>query len=219
MPQRILIISPHPDDETLACGGTIAKKVKEGHDVSIIFFTDGRNSHLHTLGITSDPSPNELAQIRIREAHNACRILGVRSHNLIFLGYTSNIVLDKRHVVENRVIQIILNTSPGEIYYPDIKDSHPTHKATHEIVKSVLKKVDCPSQEFRYVIWGSTDNFKKDDEWKYLAVDIKESLSIKKKAIAEYKSQVTIFSKYQTQPLLSQEFIQGFLKGREFFFS
>lgn len=40
-PERILIIAPHPDDEVLAVGGTIAQLVKEGHSVLIAFLTNG----------------------------------------------------------------------------------------------------------------------------------------------------------------------------------
>jgi LmbE family N-acetylglucosaminyl deacetylase len=40
--KSILVFAPHPDDETLGCGGTIANRVREGHEVEIFFMTDGR---------------------------------------------------------------------------------------------------------------------------------------------------------------------------------
>ena len=36
MNKRILIISPHPDDETLGVGGTIAKSIAEGNDIFVL---------------------------------------------------------------------------------------------------------------------------------------------------------------------------------------
>jgi LmbE family N-acetylglucosaminyl deacetylase len=38
---NILILAAHPDDEVLGCGGTMARWVREGHRVSVLFFTDG----------------------------------------------------------------------------------------------------------------------------------------------------------------------------------
>ena len=55
---NVIIFSPHPDDETLGCGGTIAKKVKEGYQVKIVFMTDGRNAFSKILKINSCPSPH-----------------------------------------------------------------------------------------------------------------------------------------------------------------
>jgi len=39
------VFSPHPDDETLGCGGTIIKKKRAGAEVKIFYMTDGRKSH------------------------------------------------------------------------------------------------------------------------------------------------------------------------------
>ena len=57
--QKVLIISPHPDDAELAMGGTIAKMVEAGFDVKIVDLTDG------------EPTPFGTRQIRLREASTA----------------------------------------------------------------------------------------------------------------------------------------------------
>jgi len=218
MPRKILVFAPHPDDETLACGGTIAKKVKEGHNVYIAFMTDGRNSHLHVLGITSDPTPEELALIRIREARNAANILGVNLNNLAFLGFESSDLRDNRGTVESKVRQSLLDFQPDEVYYPDVTDSHLTHRATCDIVKSILNEVGFSPEEYRYIVWGNADTVRPDASQRE-TVDISRVLHVKKRAIAEYKSQVTVFSKHQNEPLLSEVFLRDFQKDREAFFS
>jgi len=44
-PGRLLIIAPHPDDETLGCGMALAAAVAEGREVAILLLTDGEGSH------------------------------------------------------------------------------------------------------------------------------------------------------------------------------
>jgi len=217
MPLRILVIAPHPDDETLACGGTIAKKIKEGHDVRIVFLTDGRNSHLHTLEIYTDPSPEQLALIRVQEAQSATAILGVPPENLIFLDLTSDALVDGREAVIKTIRQVFLGIMPDEIYYPDGLDSHRTHKAAYTILRNVLEQVDSSPQEFRYIVWRDAQAWKMENV-RNISVDVSEVIHLKRLAIAEYKSQVTVFSKYQRQPLLSEAFLQDFLVHIETFY-
>jgi len=62
----LIAISPHPDDAEIGCGGTLALLSKKGFRVGIIDLTDG------------EPTPfNESPEIRIKEANESARILGV----------------------------------------------------------------------------------------------------------------------------------------------
>jgi LmbE family N-acetylglucosaminyl deacetylase len=63
----ILIIGPHPDDQELGMGGTIALLAKQGHRVHLVDMTNG------------EPTPLGSPEIRAREAAAAAQILGVRS--------------------------------------------------------------------------------------------------------------------------------------------
>ena len=66
-----VVFSPHFDDETLGCGGTILKKKRAGADVKIVFMTDGSKSHRHLI------SENELKAIRASEGLAASSSLGL----------------------------------------------------------------------------------------------------------------------------------------------
>jgi LmbE family N-acetylglucosaminyl deacetylase len=217
MARRAVFFAPHPDDETLACGGTIALKVRRGEEVSIVFMTDGRNSHLHALGIASDPKPGELAGIRKEEAIRAAGILGVPSENLLFLEFDSAELRSDNAVVAERVANVLQKARPDEVYYPDSTDSHRTHRAAHEVVEKALSDLAQHPPGYTYVVWRSEalkDNMGRDE----LTVDVREVLSLKRQAIAEYRSQTAVFSKHQTRPLLSEPFLERFLTGRETFF-
>jgi LmbE family N-acetylglucosaminyl deacetylase len=71
-PRNILVLAPHPDDETLGCGGLIAAAVKHGLGVKIVFLTNGEASHPNSV---THP-PRRLARLRQCEAEAATRRLG-----------------------------------------------------------------------------------------------------------------------------------------------
>jgi LmbE family N-acetylglucosaminyl deacetylase len=74
---RIAVVVAHPDEESIRYGGTIAKSVKLGHEVTIIILTRGGMGH-------SSIPPEELCKIRTEEVGKAAKILGAR---LVMLDY------------------------------------------------------------------------------------------------------------------------------------
>jgi LmbE family N-acetylglucosaminyl deacetylase len=79
--RRALILSPHPDDESLGAGGLIAKAAAAGNAPVIAYLTDGAASHPGSLAFP----PAELAALREREALEAAGILGVPPDHVVFL--------------------------------------------------------------------------------------------------------------------------------------
>jgi len=216
----IIIFAPHPDDEVLGCGGTIARKIKEGDDVVVIFMTDGSNSHLHEFGIASKPSPQELRIIRKEEAIKANGILGVKAKNLVFFGIEDRTLNSNKNSARKKVMRIMKKISPIEVYFPSEKDLHIDHKTTNEIINNLLNTHFPDIKKFQYTIWSN-------EEWNELErvkkhdticiVDISEFLDLKKKAIEEYVSQITIFSNKQKRPILDANFVDRFRKKTEAF--
>jgi LmbE family N-acetylglucosaminyl deacetylase len=75
----------HPDDEAISCGGTIAKAVAEGHRVVLVVATKGENGEVAEGFLR----PGEtLAERRVKEQEEACRILGIA--RLEWLGYVDS---------------------------------------------------------------------------------------------------------------------------------
>lgn len=90
--QRLLVLAPHPDDETLAAGGLIQKVQASGRQVFIAWMTlgDGFQWDAALLDRTLRPRPEDLrklAERRLGEAKAAARTLGVPENHLFFLGY------------------------------------------------------------------------------------------------------------------------------------
>src|SRR5262245_2164773 len=68
--RRVLVISPHPDDESIGCGGSMRKHVEEGDLARVVFLTSGeKGGH--------GRNEQETARIREREARTAAEILGI----------------------------------------------------------------------------------------------------------------------------------------------
>jgi len=212
---RVLVFAPHPDDEILACGGTIALKTMEGHKVYIVYMTDGRNSHLHVLGIAHDPSPPELAEIRKEEAKRALSVLGVDQDGLFFLDFEDGTLEANLDIAKEKVNQILISIQPKEIYFPASGEKHRDHVATHIIVSECLNSARFSALGYQYRIWRKQDELATLSKTK--AVDISSVLSIKRKAIQEHQSQITKLFQKQEYPILDEVFIANFLGSAEIF--
>lgn len=231
MKYSAVIFAPHPDDEILGCGGTIAKKLSEGYDISVVFMTDGRNS-LMEIGVNSHPSPLELREIRKIEAKRAAKVLGIRDEKLFFLDIEDGTLRRNEGLAEQKILKA-LDSFPNEVYLPQEKEFHVDHRVTNHLVRSAIKKLDFHPLEFHYAIaWLYPLNLlvrvrpnslqdlmmskllKKD----VVAVDITDFLSLKKAALEEYQSQLKILTDGQRRAALKSSFLKRFLQNKEKFF-
>ena len=88
----LLVIAPHPDDETLGCGGLIIRERLAGRLVRIVFLTDGSQSHRDHPSLT----PTALAKLRKAEAVAAAYVTaGFCLENRDDIGEWSTLVLHK----------------------------------------------------------------------------------------------------------------------------
>ncbi|GAA5512177.1 1D-myo-inositol 2-acetamido-2-deoxy-alpha-D-glucopyranoside deacetylase [Deinococcus carri] len=90
--QRVLVVSPHPDDETLCCAGSIQQARAAGAQVWVVWLTSGDGFELDAVLLSRAPRPSgqQLAGLgtrRIGEARRAMGVLKVPQDHLIFLGY------------------------------------------------------------------------------------------------------------------------------------
>jgi LmbE family N-acetylglucosaminyl deacetylase len=142
-----LIFAPHPDDETLACGGTIAKKVHLGAKVRVIYMTDGRHSHVQYI------EPQQLAALRKQEALAAGRVLGLQDEDAHFLKFEDGRLHQESKAVLEHVSTLLDCWRPEEVYIPYHKEPPADHAATHHIVLAALEKCDLRPVVYEYAIW------------------------------------------------------------------
>jgi LmbE family N-acetylglucosaminyl deacetylase len=88
----LLVIAPHPDDETLCCAGVMQRVAHAGGRVSVVWITSGDASELDLLLIEHSllmrpAKARDLAARRMHEARAASTLLGVTIEGQLFLGY------------------------------------------------------------------------------------------------------------------------------------
>ena len=142
MRASLLAVFAHPDDETLRCGGTLAKYAALGADVHLICLTRGE------MGRNTDPtlSDVDLPTQRERELQEACRLLGI--HSPIFLGYHDSGRADRLQrddplttinadpiEMERRILDVIERTRPQVMvtFDPHGMYGHPDHLVAHRV--------------------------------------------------------------------------------------
>jgi LmbE family N-acetylglucosaminyl deacetylase len=212
---NIIVFAPHPDDETLACGGTIIKKLEEGFDVYVVVMTDGRHSHDATLGL-AEPSPTTIAEIRATEFREATRVLGVNPTNLILMRFEDGKL--RRHMSEARekTVQILHEVRPVEIYMPYRDDANEDHRTTYKIVTGSVREADLLPKMYEYPVWnGKTPCH----ELKVFVTDIHKELGRKMEAISKYKSQTSKRFPKQEKAVLSEDFVNTFRSETETFYT
>ena len=89
---RVLVLSPHPDDESIACSGLIQHALEAGAQVRVLWMTAGDHNIVGPplFWRTAPVTPAQFRGIghkRMQEAKNAAHVLGLSSNDLIFLGY------------------------------------------------------------------------------------------------------------------------------------
>ena len=101
----LLVVSPHPDDETLCCAGAIQRVLAAGGHVSVVWITSGDGSELSMLIVEKSllkprEKVRDLAGKRMLEARTATSLLGVDSAQQFFLGYPDGGI--KQLLTDNR---------------------------------------------------------------------------------------------------------------------
>jgi LmbE family N-acetylglucosaminyl deacetylase len=113
--KRILIVAPHPDDETLGAGGTARKCASQAHDVTVLTVS----GHLPPLYAA------DVYEQTVREAMAAYEILGVAHHHWLRIPATL-IGNEPVHVLNERVGSIVQSVAPHVVLcaYPDRHIDH-----------------------------------------------------------------------------------------------
>jgi len=184
-----LILAPHPDDESLGCGGLIAACCHAGRPPIVAILTDGGMSHPG-----SKAYPHErLVRLREAEARDAVSLLGLPQDRLLFLrepdanAPRAGEAFDR--VVE-RIVGLVRRFRCSAILAPWRLDPHCDHEAAFLIAAEVAARLRI--RHLAYPVWGWTLPPDHDIDagtpfgWR---LDIAHYLGRKLRAIAAHRSQ------------------------------
>lgn len=178
----VLVLSPHPDDETFGAGGSIVLHRKFGDKVKVAFLTDG------DAGVVGK-SPSESASIRQAEARAALQSLGVSGCDLIFFDIPDR-CLSIENTVVSRLVELLLQFRPTLIYAPSPMEFHPDHKAACEHLFSALKS---SSWDCMVALYEINRPFNPN-----CLVDITDVLKEKEEAAGKYASQQVLYPYWES---------------------
>jgi LmbE family N-acetylglucosaminyl deacetylase len=187
--QPVLVLAPHPDDESLGCGGLLAACQEHGLDAYVIVLTDGTASH---PGSREYP-PARLATTRASEARSAIRALGLDDDRIEFLGLPDGRAPTRgKHfgAVVSSIASYARARRVGTICTTWLHDPHPDHRAAYHIGLRVAREIG--ARLLCYPVWGWTVP---PDAWlpamkvSGACLDIARHLAAKRRAIACHRSQ------------------------------
>jgi LmbE family N-acetylglucosaminyl deacetylase len=161
---RLLIVVPHPDDETLATGGLIQVALEAGAEVRVLIATDGDNNPWpqrwleRRWRIDADARARWGARRR-EEARAALTIAGLPDASIRYFGWPDQGVTDR--VMEgdgsrDRLVAEINDFAPNMVVAPVLFDRHPDHSALRVLLELALAKtayMDC--RRLGFVVHGS----------------------------------------------------------------
>jgi LmbE family N-acetylglucosaminyl deacetylase len=174
---NVVVIAPHPDDESIGCGGTIGLHVEQGDRVAVFFLTSGE------LGLKHLPREKAWA-VREEEARAAAEVLGIGQ--LHFLRQPDWFLGDSVAAAAEVLRPILQQEKPSSIYLPHPNEWHPDHKASLPIVEAALAGSDLKPELLMYEVWtplGAYDHVE----------DISAVMARKLQAVRRYTTQLNGF--------------------------
>jgi LmbE family N-acetylglucosaminyl deacetylase len=179
MSGRVLVIAPHPDDESLGCGGAVCLHAQRGEPVHVVFLTSGERG-IEGVGA------REARLIREAEAAEALGVLGVATRD--FLRLPDLGVGEALAEGAGPLREVLERQRPDLVYLPHPQEAHPDHQAALPLVRAALALAGGRLPELRgYEVWTPMATHC----W---PEDVSGVMARKLKAVRCYRSQLKVFA-------------------------
>ncbi len=195
---RVLVVAPHPDDESLAAGGLLQRAQHIGASVRVVFATDGDNN----------PWPQRAAEKRWRidaagrgrwgrkrrlEAFAALKTLSVPRNCARFLGYADQGLtaeLTEGGQLFSDLIAEIETFRSSMVIAPSLSDRHPDHNSLALSLTFARRRIDAKVRWFSYLLHGKASVASEADVYSLELNE--EELKIKRCAVLRHESQMIL---------------------------
>jgi LmbE family N-acetylglucosaminyl deacetylase len=132
-----VVVAPHPDDESLGCGGTIARRAARGTPVTVVLATDGGD-----------------AEVRVAEVRAAIAALGLTDDDLVVLGFPDGALADHDAELRHALAHVLADRQPDQVLVCSAADAHPDHVALHHATIAVCAELGRPPRVLEYPVWA-----------------------------------------------------------------
>lgn len=163
---RILVLAPHSDDETLGCGGTIALYAGMGKEVCAAIISKGE---------AVDVKAENVADLRRKETYRAAEILQIKQ--VVFMDFPDTELNTRYDEVKQGIRGVIQTFKPDIVFAPSPMDLHDDHVVVSRITMSLLKEFSSFKVAFYEIYSPIRYN---------CLIDITDVIDIKKKAVMCY---------------------------------
>ena len=172
--KRVLSLAPHPDDETIGCGGSLALHVQADDLVKVVFLTNGAKGDS-----TGKIDKDEYVALRQMEAEKACKCLGITE--VEFWGYEDRALAVSKGKL-SRLIELLNDFKPQLVYVPSPLEFHPDHRAAVLLLEDAIRNCE---PDFDVACYEANQPLRVN-----VLVDITPVLQIKRNAIECYQTQL-----------------------------
>jgi LmbE family N-acetylglucosaminyl deacetylase len=212
---RLLILAPHPDDESLATGGLIQRAVSAGAKVRILFATDGDNNpwpqrFLERKLRISYTDRARWGRRRRKEALAALDLLGLPKGSARFLGLPDQGITSLLMRAEEGVLFTLWaelqEWEPTLFVMPSATDSHPDHSALFVLVHLAMMRLERLPRTLRFIIHAPRRHSERG----------KVTLRLTQPEIERKRAAILA---HQSQMALSRRRFAGYAKEQEVFYS
>jgi LmbE family N-acetylglucosaminyl deacetylase len=180
--EKVVVLAPHMDDETIGCGGTLALHAERGAQITVVFLTDGRNgsTEINMLyGEERERRQKEFVELRTTEARAALQRLGV--NRMICLDAEDG-ALERCEWAAEQLREVLLKQQPELVYLPFYLEEHPDHRAVSRVLLEAAAGTSLEFQCMGYEVWTPL--------FPNCLVRIDAKVEVKKQALREYASQL-----------------------------
>lgn len=170
--RKVFVLSPHPDDDIVGCGGTLHLYHQKGAEITSIYMTDGRKGN-------PEYNEDDLVLIRKEEAKKAATMIGI--DRLIFLGNRDTELSPSTGTIAE-LSAILKDQRPEAVFLPFMLDNHHDHIVTNDIFVRAAKDYYGAMMCYGYEIWTplAVPN---------CIVDITNQIKVKIEALQQHRSQ------------------------------
>ncbi len=189
--QKLLVVSPHPDDEVLGCGGLIKKIKDAGGKVYILFITVGDTQEYSKKGVSNGHE-------RISEIEKVAKFLKYDDYQILFPGNTFHLRLDSIPQIElvSKIEESLNRIKPTIVAMPQLVDYNQDHRTTAQALISATRPAPSYFKPFQRIVLSYESvpvanwAHKQTENPNFFVELSKADLEVKIKALKMYHSQV-----------------------------